>query len=636
MTGGLCKLSISNTLDEIDVSNGAFFSHAYVTYAVKNSIDKEYKTMSIKTVQLKKLALIVFIIIILSATSIVIASPLITVAACVIAIAALYVASIFESTTKAQAHDNAQMLNQDRVLALLKEIHRMKTGIEDNNWQSRADISRFDGLYQEAIVEINHIADTIFRFIELMPCVVVALDEKARIIYLNKLARGQGFTPEKIYGKTLYEFSPSDKTAEIVKHIEDVIRTGQSRNFQIELTLPSGEVLTEKYMVCPVQSENGKVKTSLVANFDLTDILAKGKKIKAYQDYEALDIAKSLNEGLVQGVLKFEYKPEPHDEDTANTAAAYWKITEALECAIAGFKNAFDEINSVLAAIADGNLTINIEREYMGDFVAVKDSINSIGSSLRKTLSGISAASDKVLLGSNQISESAANLANGATEQACSIEELSATIDMINQQTKKNADDARVANNLSNMSSENAQNGDEAMKQMLDAMSKIKESSKNISRIINSIKDIAFQTNLLALNASVEAARAGEHGKGFSVVAEEVRNLAAKSQAAATESTVLIESSINHVNMGSGITKVTADALHDIVTSADEVLQITSSIAASSQDQAEAISQVVDSIVQISNVVQINTAVSEEAAAAAEELNSQAEILRHLVAYFKL
>ena len=592
--------------------------------------------MSIKTVQPKKLALIAFIIIFLSAATAVVALPFISVVAGVIAIAALYFISCLDFTTKAQTQDISKLQNHDSETALLNEIRRMRARIEENDWQFRASASSFDGIYQKAIVEINYIVDTVFGFIEEMPCVVAALDEKARIVYLNKLAKAQGFVPEECYGKTLYDFNPSESTAEIVKHVEDVVRTGESRKFQIELTLPSGELLTEKYLVCPVRSDNGKVKTVLVANFDLTEILAKGKKIKSYQDYEALDIAKRLNDGLVRGVLKFAYRPEPHDEDTANTAAAYWKITEALESAIAKFKSIFDEINSVLAAIADGDLTVNIEREYMGDFAAIKDSINSISFNLRKTLGGISAASDKVLLGSNQISDSAASLANGATDQACSIEELSASIDEINQQTKKNADDARTANNLSSRSTKNAQNGDEAVRQMLEAMNNIKESGKNISRIINSIKDIAYQTNLLALNASVEAARAGENGRGFSVVAEEVRNLAVKSQSAASESTVLIESSINHVNMGNGIAKVTAEALNSIVTSADEVFQITGSIAASSQDQADAINQVVDSIAQISNVVQLNTAVSEETAAAAEELNSQAEILRSLVAYFKV
>ncbi|MCL2854562.1 MAG: methyl-accepting chemotaxis protein, partial [Defluviitaleaceae bacterium] len=204
--------------------------------------------------------------------------------------------------------------------------------------------------------------------------------------------------------------------------------------------------------------------------------------------------------------------------DPDNYAGLFKDAILAFDDSIEGISSYITEINGVLANMAEGDLRQSINRQYVGSFDSIKTSVNTISETLNKTMSEISMAADQVLSGASQISSSANELASGAQEQAGSIEELTASIDMINQQTRQNADNASNANELSGKSTTNAQEGNEAMKQMVEAMEKINESSNNISKIVQTIQDIAFQTNLLALNASVEAARAGEHGKGFAVV----------------------------------------------------------------------------------------------------------------------
>ena len=294
------------------------------------------------------------------------------------------------------------------------------------------------------------------------------------------------------------------------------------------------------------------------------------------------------------------------------------------------------EISDTLSAISEGDLTKAINRDYVGSFSAIKTSINSISENLNKSMMEISMAAKYVLEGATKITTNAMELADGSSSQAASLQELNTSVEMINIQTRQFAENAAEANKLSVKSTSNAQAGNEAMKQMQEAMMQIKESSGNISKIIKTIQDIAFQTNLLSLNAAVEAARAGDHGKGFGVVAEEVGTLAARSQDAAAETTSFIQDSIVRVESGVSTAEITSEYLDVILQNAHDVLNLINNITKASKEQSEMIAQISSTLLYTANTVQDNSRFSQDAAATAQELNSQAEMLQDMTSRFKL
>ncbi|MCL1884508.1 MAG: methyl-accepting chemotaxis protein [Defluviitaleaceae bacterium] len=520
--------------------------------------------------------------------------------------------------------------HSDAVHKLIDDFDTLSGRIQ-GDYYYRIDAKKYQGGYKNLVEDINYILDTIFGFMEEMPIVVVFFDTEAKITFLNTLAKEQGMD----IGKTVYELAPSPETKEIVERIDSVAKSGEKAYFQMALTDPTGKDIVEDYYLSPIIDNANRVIGTMMVNFDASEVV-KVKKITEYKEYEAKALIKCLSEELDQGFLSISYKPQPHDEHTEESAAVFQKIADALTHTVDFIADYIDEVNNTLAAMAEGDLTVSIHREYIGDFVTIKNSINNISSTLNKTMDNISSASAQVSAGATQISTSSMDLANGAAQQASSIQELNASIDMINQQTKQNAKNARDAHEISTQSTENANEGNDAMQKMLEAMRGIKSSSDGISKIIKSIQDIAFQTNLLALNAAVEAARAGSSGAGFAVVAEEVRSLAARSQESATETTALIEDSATRVDSGASIAEVTSGALSSIVENANKVLEVINQISLSSKEQADVVEQVSQGVSEIATVVQSNAAVSEETAAAAEELNSQAELLRQMVSYFKL
>ncbi|MDF3002409.1 MAG: methyl-accepting chemotaxis protein signaling domain protein [Bacillota bacterium] len=339
---------------------------------------------------------------------------------------------------------------------------------------------------------------------------------------------------------------------------------------------------------------------------------------------EAAGVLEQMAEGHLNVLMEGNYQGD------------YAKIKEALNATIGNLQAYIGELSHVLSKIGEGNLQLAIESEYKGNFVEIKNSLNGIISSLSEVFGNIGEAANQVNAGARQVSDGSQTLSQGSTEQASSVEELSASISEIASQTKQNAVNANLANELASEAKEFAQKGNAHMKEMLNSMEEINASSANISKIIKVIDDIAFQTNILALNAAVEAARAGLHGKGFAVVAEEVRNLAARSAKAVKETSELIEGSAAKASAGTKIAKETAEALDGIVAKVGEAADLVSDIAEASNVQATGIAQINKGIEQVSMVIQNNSATAEESAAASEELSSQSEYLREMVGTFQI
>ncbi len=251
---------------------------------------------------------------------------------------------------------------------------------------------------------------------------------------------------------------------------------------------------------------------------------------------------------------------------------------------------------------------------------------------LNRVAASLHDGSNQVAGAAGQVAAASQTLAEGSSEQASSLEETSSSLEEMASMTKRNAESARQANALAKLAREAADKGVTDMQSMSSAMEAIQGASGDIAKIIKTIDEIAFQTNILALNAAVEAARAGEAGMGFSVVADEVRNLAQRSAQAAKETAAKIEDAIVKTGQGVEISSKVSAALGDIVAKVRQVDQLVSEIATASREQTDGVTQINSAVGQMDTVTQSNAASAEESAAAAEELSAQAEGMKQSVA----
>lgn len=295
-----------------------------------------------------------------------------------------------------------------------------------------------------------------------------------------------------------------------------------------------------------------------------------------------------------------------------------------------------DDIGRAMKMFAEGNFDVQPEVEWKGDFVGILNSFMLFEESMAETIKGIQHVSDEVSGAADQVASSSNDLADGATNQAAVVEELTATVAGVSEQVGKNSQSAKQISGRVDELGTAILESNGKMRDMVDSMNEINGASKEIDKIIATINEIASQTNLLALNASIEAARAGEAGKGFAVVANQVNVLADQSAQAAKESATLIETSVKAVEKGMVIAGQTASQLQEVAENSQIITKEVTNIAETLETQTTEIQQINDGIEQINDVVQTNSATSEECAAAGQEMSSEAENLREMIRKFKV
>lgn len=380
-------------------------------------------------------------------------------------------------------------------------------------------------------------------------------------------------------------------------------------------------------------ADNTISSNTVIDNFTSSESYAELQEIRTYLD-EAQNIIETTMKS--QTDLMGNKKTETITTFTAIIIITISLLIIVCTFCIVSIIRPIKKITAVIKKLSAGDLTEKISLDTKDEIKHMADFINDFIDELKKIITDINYSALQVAEGSKNVSITSGNLSQGSTEQASSIEQLSSSVEELNSRTKQNADDAKEVNSLAENTKEKAFLSNEQMNALQTAMGDIRKSSKEINNIIKVIDDISFQTNILALNAAIEAARAGKYGMGFAVVAEEVRNLAARSADAAKETSELIEKSDNKIDTGISAVNETERKLKYIIEEIAKVTKLINSIMLSSGEQANSISQVNTALSQVSQVIQNNTATAEEGAAASQELTEQSDLLKKLVLHFKI
>ena len=323
---------------------------------------------------------------------------------------------------------------------------------------------------------------------------------------------------------------------------------------------------------------------------------------------------------------------------TVETKDEVFEMLDSTKSMVSSLQFIIGDLGNILKRMSDADFTVTSrdKSRYVGDFESILSSMVELKYQLIETLTSVRDASSQVNAGAVNLAEAAQSLAEGATDQAGAVEEMQATVTTISEDIVITANSANESYNQAHTYADVAEQSNREMKAMMDAMSRINDASQQVGNIISEIEDIASQTNLLSLNASIEAARAGDAGRGFSVVADQIRQLAEQSANSAAETRTLIETSLSAIADGSKTLDLVNASIDRVLEGIELIAKSSRNISEMANEQAEAMKQTEIGINQISEVVQSNSATAQESSATSQQLSAQATTLDSLISKFRL
>ena len=440
----------------------------------------------------------------------------------------------------------------------------------------------------------------------------IEFDLHGQVLQANANFLGlMGYAAEEVVGRHHRLFvDPAEAQAPAYAQFWRDLAEGRSQTGTFRRVTRSGREVWIQAVYAPVKDEMGRVaKVVKIASDMSAEVLANQMLTTAVEQ------ARGVANAAVAGDLAQRIPMDGKTGAVADLCAGINGMAENTAVVVA-------DLCRVFGALAEGDLSQRITREYGGSFAAAQADANASCERLAEVIDQVRNAADSLTGAADQVSATAQSLSQAASEQAASVEETTASIEIMSTSIMQNSDNAHATDGMAAKASTEAGDGGQAVKQTVTAM-------RQIADKIVIIDDIAYQTNLLALNAAIEAARAGEHGKGFAVVAAEVRKLAERSQSAAREIGQLAGSSVDMAERAGGL-------LDEIVPSIRKTSELVQEIAAASAEQSQSAGQISIAMGQLSKATQQNASASEELAATAEEMSAQAAQLQQSVAFFTM